>query len=94
VDGALGRIAAARARAQAWSTAVEQSTEVARIERLALDTGAGVQTDYLAAEAELLRARAALAEARYVELIAGIELMRSMGELDEGWVEANVESGR
>jgi outer membrane protein len=94
VDGALGRIAAARARAQAWATAVEQSTEVARIERLALDTGAGVQTDYLAAEAELLRARAALAEARYVELIAGIELMRSMGELDEGWVEANVESGR
>lgn len=91
VDRALGRLRAARARAAAWQAAVEQSQEVVRIERLALDTGAGVQTDYLAAEAELLRARAALTGAQYTELVASVELVRALGELSEEWIARNLE---
>jgi outer membrane protein TolC len=93
VDRAAAAARAAGERAVAWRAAVEQSEEVARIERLALDTGGGVQTDYLAAEAELLRARAALTEARYAELVARVELARAVGELTVEWLAVNVESG-
>jgi outer membrane protein len=93
VDRALVTVAAAESRAAAWEAAVAQSAEVARIERLALGTGAGVQTDYLAAEAELLRARAALTEARYAVVVARVELARAAGDLTPEWIEANLESG-
>jgi outer membrane protein len=92
IDRALAAADAALARAQAWQTAVAQLEEVARIERLALDTGAGVQTDWLAAQAELLRARASLTQARYDELVARIELARVTGELTTMWITNNVES--
>jgi len=92
LDAALSALVSARARAEALEAAVEQSAEVARIERLALDAGAGVQTDYLAAEAELLRARAGLAEARHAAIGARIELARALGELSIEWIEDNVES--
>jgi outer membrane protein TolC len=94
VDRALAAVAAAHARAAAWQSAVVQTDEVSRIERLALDTGAGVQTDWLAAQAELLRARASLTEARYDALVARIDLARVMGELTTTWITDNVESGR
>jgi outer membrane protein TolC len=58
VDGALAAYRSALSRARALEAAVAQSAEVARIEALALEVGAGVQTDYLRAEAELLAARA------------------------------------
>jgi outer membrane protein TolC len=93
VDGALLSLVAAESRSAAWSAAVEQSAEVARIERLALETGGGVQTDYLNAEAELLRARASLTESRYAALVARVELARATGELTAEWIEMNVESG-
>jgi outer membrane protein len=93
VDRALSAVDAGVARTEAWRTAVVQMEEVARIERLALDTGAGVQTDWLAAQAELLRARAAFTEARYDELLARIELARVMGVLTPAWILNNVESG-
>jgi outer membrane protein TolC len=93
-DAALSAYTAASARADAWSAAVSQSEEVARIERLLLDTGAGVQTDYLAAEAELLRARAAWTEARFAALRARLELARLAGTLTQAWIDANVESDR
>jgi outer membrane protein TolC len=93
VDRALAAVVATEARVAAWQAAVERSTEVVRIERLALDTGGGVQTDYLRAEADLLRARAALTEARYAALVAHAELARATGELTVEWLERNVESG-
>jgi outer membrane protein len=91
VDRALVALEAAQSRTTAWRSAVEQSEEVVRIERLSLDTGGGVQTDYLNAEAELLRARAALTEARYTEVVARVELARSLGTLTRDGLAATLE---
>ena len=92
VDRALTALRAARARVTALVAAVQQSEEVARIERLALDAGAGVQSDYLTAEASLLRARAALTDAAAAEVLARVELARVIGELTTAWVAAQLES--
>lgn len=94
VDRAYAAVDAARARAAAWQSAVVQMEEVARIERLALDQGAGVQTDWLSAQSELLRARASLVEARHDELVARVELARATGELTTAWIMDNVETVR
>jgi outer membrane protein TolC len=93
VDRAHALLVSARARSVALAAAAEQSAEVARIEKLALDTGAGVQTDYLQAEAALLRARAALTEARFSEVVAWVELARAIGVLTPSWIDQNVEPG-
>lgn len=93
LDGAIAALESARARVSALAAAVAQTEEVARIERLALDAGAGVQTDYLAAEAELFRARAAHTEARHAEIAARIELARITGELSLEWLARNLETG-
>jgi outer membrane protein len=82
VDGALQAYLSSFARAEALEAAVAQSAEVVRIEALALSAGAGVQTDYLAAEAELLRARAALSEARHGMVEARVRLAQATGRLD------------
>jgi outer membrane protein len=92
VDQAWTTLESAESRVEAWRAAVAQGEEVVRIERLALDTGAGLQTDYLAAEADLLRARAALTQARGAELVARVELARVTGDLTVQWIERNVES--
>jgi outer membrane protein TolC len=86
VDAGLAAYRSARARVEALEAAVAQSAEVARIEALALATGAGTQTDYLSAEAALLRARAGLAEARHAVIQARVELARATGELDAAWL--------
>jgi outer membrane protein len=86
VDAALLAYRSTRSRVAALEAAVSQSAEVARIEALALDAGAGTQTDYLRAEAALLRARAGLAEARRGVLEARVLLARATGELDERWL--------
>ncbi|MBI4410345.1 MAG: TolC family protein [Gemmatimonadetes bacterium] len=93
VEEALAALESARARVAALAAAVEQSAEVARIEKLALDAGAGVQTDYLRAEAELFTARAALTAARHGEIAARVELARLTGELSPEWLARNLESG-
>ncbi|MDO8667184.1 MAG: TolC family protein, partial [Gemmatimonadales bacterium] len=77
----------------ALRSAVEQSEEVARIERLSLEVGSGTQTDYLDAEANLLRARASLIEARHAEISARIELARIAGELSPDWITTKVTHG-
>ncbi|MBL8986896.1 MAG: TolC family protein [Gemmatimonadetes bacterium] len=92
VDRALTGWTAARGRVAALRAAEAQAAEVARMERLALDQGAGVQTDYLAAQADLLRARAALAEARATVVAARVELARLAGELSLEWLGAHLES--
>jgi outer membrane protein, multidrug efflux system len=82
VDRALSALRAAGARVTGLESAVLQFTEVVRIEKLRLETGTGIQTDYLAAEADLLAARASLADVRYAEVVARIELARATGLLD------------
>lgn len=92
VDRALTALNAARARVTALAAAVTQSEEVTRIERLALEAGAGVQSDYLTAEAALFRARAALTDATATEVLARVELARVTGELTTDWVAAQLEN--
>lgn len=87
LDHALAAVVEAGARQQALSEAVAQYTEVARVEKLRLDTGVGVQADYLDAEAALLDARAGLVEARNSVVGARVEVARATGELDLEWVE-------
>jgi len=87
VDQGLVAYRSARARVEALEAAVTQSEEVARIEALALEAGAGMQTEYLRAEADLLEARAALAEARHAVLEARVRLAQATGELSVDWLE-------
>ena len=93
VDRSLAALRESHARVTALKTAVEQSTEVVRIERLSLDVGSGTQTEYLDAEANLLRASASLIEARHAEISARVELARITGELSREWLARTVESG-
>ncbi len=94
VDRALSATLEARALVSAVARAVEAQTEVVRIEQLSLQAGAGTQTDYLRAEAELLRVRSALVEARHAEIAAHVELARVVGELDAAWLDRNLEIAR
>lgn len=86
VDAALVAYRSARARVTALEAAVEQSAEVARIEALALESGAGVQTDYLRAEAQLVQARSGLAQARHGEAQARVRLAQATGTLTMEWL--------
>lgn len=81
VDASLAAYRSASSRAAALEAAVIQSAEVARIEALALEAGAGLQSDYLRAEADLLWARAALVEARHGAAAARVRLERATGRL-------------
>ncbi|MDH3291729.1 MAG: TolC family protein [Gemmatimonadota bacterium] len=92
LDRALSSLEEQRARAVAVARAVAQLAEVARIEQLALETGAGTQTEYLRAQADLRRARASLVEARYAEIVARLELARSTGELSPAWLTTILET--
>ncbi len=94
VEEAVAAGVETRARREALERAQAQAEEVARIEALALEVGAGVQTDFLRAQAELFQSRAALAQARYGEVLAGLALARVMGDLTLGWIQENTEVGR
>jgi multidrug efflux system outer membrane protein len=92
LDGALAALVEQDARLEALVASVVQSEEVVRIERLALDAGRGVQTDYLNAEADLLAARAALIQARNDEILARVRLARATGELSPAWIARHLEA--
>jgi outer membrane protein TolC len=92
VDRALNAVLETRALVSALRRAVQLQTEVARIEQLSLDAGAGTQTDYLRAEADLARARSLLVEAEHAEIAARVELARVVGELTTEWLNRNVET--
>lgn len=94
VEVALAAVREARALREALETAEEQSEEVARIEALALEAGAGVQTDFLTAQAVLFQSRASLSGARHGEILALIELARVKGDLSLGWIQENMEMVR
>jgi outer membrane protein len=91
VDVALARAEEADARLAALTRAVESQAAVVRTERVALEIGAGVQTDFLAAEAELLSVQAARVRARHGAVVARIDLARLQGALDEEWIQTNLE---
>jgi outer membrane protein len=91
LDRSLATIRQSRARVAGLTSAVANYEEVTRIQRLLLETGAGTQTDYLNAEADLLAARGSLVEARYDEVAARAELARVTGVLDLAWIEQNLE---
>ena len=90
LDRALSAVREAAARRASLATAVDQFAEVARIERLRLDTGTATQTDFLTAEADLLAARASLVDARYAEQMARVELARVTDELDTDWLRRHI----
>jgi outer membrane protein len=92
VDRAMTAVRATGARVAALESAVTQSEEVTRIDQLALQVGAGVQSDYLNAEASLFRMRAALTDARAAEVLARIELARISGDLTTEWLAAHLEN--
>jgi outer membrane protein len=92
IDRAMTTLQAARSRVVALEDAVRQSEEVTRIDQLALEAGAGVQTDYLNAEAELFRVRAAVAEAHAAEIMALLELARVQGQLTQEWLAVHLEA--
>jgi outer membrane protein len=92
VDRGLTAVSETRSRAAAVETAVRHMSEVTRIEQLALAEGAGTQTDFLRADADLRRARAALAQARHAQILARIQLARAMGELTLQWLTATLET--
>ncbi len=92
VDQALAALRETHARVGALESAVAQSQEVERIERLALDVGTAVQTDYLDAEAKLYSDQASLIQARHAEIAARVDLARAVGELSSAWLARNVES--
>lgn len=94
IDRTLASLREAHARAAALQSAVDQSAEVARIEQLSLDVGSGTQTDFLDAQATLLRARASLVEAQNAALSARVELARVIGELSREWLARTMGSGQ
>jgi outer membrane protein TolC len=94
VDRALNLALETDALVESLTRAVTHQAEVVRIEQLSLDAGAGTQTDYLRAEADLTRARALLVEAQHAEIAAWVELARVTGELTPEWLGAVLENAR
>jgi len=86
VDRALTAISTADARAAALSAAVAQWEEVARIEALALEAGAGEQRDLLRAQAGVFQARAGYALATQDAIAARLRLAAARGVLDRAWI--------
>jgi outer membrane protein TolC len=92
LDRALAARTTAIARVTALEAAAAHLAEVARIEALALAAGAGVEVEYLRAEADARRARADLAEARAARVLADVDLARVTGALTLTWIADNVET--
>ncbi len=78
----------------ALTSAVQQFAAVLDVETLSVNTGAGVQTDYLRAVSDLLEARAALSQAIAAEASARVALARATGELTPEWLARNLEVGQ
>ncbi len=94
VDRTAAAVEEALARAASLQQAVEGFTEVVRIQKLLLDAGAGTQTDYLNAEADLLATRASLAETRNAAVLARTSLARATGQLGPDWLRTHLETPR
>lgn len=90
VDRALAALDAARARTGALERAAARLAEVARVQQLLLDAGAGTQIDYLAAESELAAIRASLYEAQSATVLARVELGRILAQLSPAFLAAHL----
>lgn len=90
LDRAWNAHAEARARMASLEAAVAATGEVVRIQQLLVQTGAGTESDYLNAEADLLEARAALSNARHGALGAQVELARVSGRLSREWIDLHI----
>ena len=90
VDRAAAASEEAQARIASLAKAVERFAEVVRVQKLLLDEGAGTQTDYLNAEADLLAARANLADVRHAAILARVDLARAAGRLTPEWLRQNL----
>lgn len=93
-DAAKSRVLEADERAAALESSIAQWEEVARIEALALEAGAGVQSDLLRAQAGLFQARAGHAQASYDAVLARIDLARAQGVLSREWLNRSLEMRR
>ena len=93
-DAAESGVLEADERAAALGSSIAQWEEIARIEALALEAGAGVQSDLLRAQAGLFRARAGHAQARYDAVLARVELARAQGVLSREWLNHSLELRR
>lgn len=91
VDRGIAAWNEAAARSGALERAVERLAEVARVEKLRLDVGAGTQVDYLDAEAALASTRAERTSAVAAALAARVELARLAGELGPDWIRKTLE---
>ena len=94
IDRARARVESARSRAEALAAAVRSSDDVARVEKVALDVGAGVVSDYLGALADLFEIRATEIRARHAILRSEVELAEATGALDLEWLEDRLEGSR
>lgn len=90
-DTAEATLVESTSRVDALEAAVTQWEEVARIEALRVQEGAGVQTDLLTAEARLFQARAGAAQARYDTVLARVRLARARGTLNMTWMDMVLE---
>jgi outer membrane protein len=86
-DRILAALASTASRQTALEAAERHLAEVVRIERLALDEGAGTQAEYLRAEAELSTVRATVARTRHGAIALRVELAALTGELSVAWLE-------
>lgn len=93
LDGILSELEQGQARFESLTVAVDRLSNVARIEKLRLDQGVGIETDYVNAEADLLEARAGLVWTRYQEISAFVDLLRITGELHPARLEDVLTNG-
>jgi outer membrane protein TolC len=91
IDRAAAAAEEAAGRIDSLARAADRFAEVARVQKLLLENGAGTQTDYLAAEADLLAARASLAEGEQAVVLTRVDLARAAGRLTLDWLSANLE---
>jgi outer membrane protein len=91
VDRAFTAAVEARALVEAVAKGAQHQTEVVRIEQVLLEAGAGTQTDYLRAVADLAQARSAVVELAHAEVGAWVELARVSGVLSLDWLGQNLE---
>jgi outer membrane protein TolC len=94
LDEALARLTEARGQVDALEAAVVQWEEVVRTEALALREGAGTQTDYIRAEADLANGRAQLARATGQYMVAMVRLAQVTGQLTPETLRSIVETAQ
>jgi outer membrane protein len=94
LDGAEAAWQEALVRNEALTASVTQWEEVTRVEALSLANGAGLQQDFLRAQAALFQARAGNARARFDMILALVGRARAQGVLDRGWMATALETAR